>query len=161
MASALGRLFVDPLVKFAKFWFTVGRPMAEFIDRPVGDQYVLHCPIAHSIHFLVNRCLFPFFVLCAKLSVPYPKVERWCLDGINHRRGQLASAGRDVPSSVVLHSRPLGRPAASGRRQLLFTSANLDVAKLGIEECWSWWTECSADIDPREWRYVSCRWFQR
>ena len=53
----------------------------------------------------------------------------------------------------------LGRPAASGMRQVLFTFFNDTDAALGFRLAFQWWSICPIAMDRRGWRSMPVRWF--
>ena len=54
----------------------------------------------------------------------------------------------------------LGRPAESGRRQLLITLFDQETAMLVFAICYKWWSMVSEAVDIRGWRMCSVRWFR-
>ena len=83
-------------------------------------------------------------------------------------KGAASSSGGGAASSGAASSAPeprfhlrfLGQPAASGRRQLLFTAPHLDVADAIMSTLWAWHIPVAVSVDPRGWRMASVRWFQ-
>ena len=88
------------------------------------------------------------------------QVATWCENGIHQRRGQLVSEGQRVCEDVDLHMRQLGGSAASGARQVLFCSPDLQTAELGMQTCWGWWVYVDERVDARGYRMCGVRWFQ-
>ena len=58
------------------------------------------------------------------------------------------------------HCRWMGRPAASGRRQMLFMFDSAAVAASGLELLWDLWVPVPASADSRGWRMASVRFFR-
>ena len=84
--------------------------------------------------------------------------------GLDREVGQLRA------SSIVFHVRQLGRPAASGMCQCLFTFVCLAEAEVGHRAAWGWFyfltpeeiaaaEASSGQLQHRTWRHYSVRWF--
>ena len=85
---------------------------------------------------------------------------KWVNQGMQSARVNLVMQGFNVPMAIApVHVRFLGRPAASGRRQAIFTTQCLATARAGYQSCWNWWTAVPEEVDERGWRMVSCRWY--
>ena len=84
--------------------------------------------------------------------------------GLDREVGQLRA------SSISFRVRPLGRPAASGMCQALFTFVCLAEAEVGFNAAWGWFyfltpeevaeaEASSGQLMERTWRHYSVRWF--
>ncbi|MCP4239012.1 MAG: hypothetical protein GY772_00440 [bacterium] len=65
----------------------------------------------------------------------------------------LASAHVGMISDVSVAER-----ARSGAVMAFITVAEPDQAVQAACAIWNWWVRCPADIDRREWRFVSVHW---
>ena len=85
---------------------------------------------------------------------------RWVNENIRDHQANLVRGGFQVSmASAPIHVRWLGRPAASRRRQAMFTCQDLDTARAGFLGTWGWWTAVPYNVDSRGWRMVSCHWY--
>ena len=93
------------------------------------------------------------------VAASLPKVEEWLRSAISRDRIEAAKSGRAIPE-YELQVRDMGRPAASGCRQVLVMCTDMRASKAAAACAWSWWVDCPTHVDPRGWRNVACRWFR-
>ena len=88
------------------------------------------------------------------------QIHDWCADAVRAALGQRYNGMQLQEAVASLHSRPMGRAAASGAVQFLFSSPDVQVARAGWDACMPWWSVVPQYVDPRGWRMVSLKWWE-
>ena len=83
------------------------------------------------------------------------KVFGWLDSKVNKNRG-----GPGQPDQHTWHIRTLGKPARSGRVQLVITATDQVSAMVLFSELHTWHTWVPFTIDGRGWRMMPVRWLQ-
>ena len=85
------------------------------------------------------------------------QVQTWVVDQMNREGFGQRQHGQH---SVQFTCRYIGQPAASGRRQMVFTMWDYPSAMIIFNVMYRWWSKVPPNVDPRGWRWVSVRWYR-